>query len=56
MFNARQSTTSRAAAPHRKMNGAAKKLLLAKSESEHVVPVCADHRAPFVGARCRNVD
>ena len=28
---------SRAAAPHREMNGAAKKLLLAKGESGHVV-------------------
>jgi hypothetical protein len=35
MFNARLSTTSRAAAPHRKMKGAAKELLLAKDESEH---------------------
>jgi hypothetical protein len=39
MFNLRQSTTSRAAAPHREMNGAAKKLLLAKGESEHVLPM-----------------
>jgi hypothetical protein len=38
IFNARQSSTSRAAAPHREEMRAAKQLLLAKGESYHGVP------------------
>jgi hypothetical protein len=37
MFNARLSPTPRAAAPHRKMQGAAKQLLVTNDEAGHMV-------------------